>query len=156
MARAAAGCRAWRRGRAPCGVAPPFDEPSRRPADSVAEKQGLSRQLKTVFTESDRLANVVREALKAHYGIRAEKLVEFGMQPFRGRKLAKTAPETPGTPQPPGPVTPQAPGPTPAHPTPTLAQPTARGFVERSQKLRTTIGPITPDGTDRRSVESMW
>ena len=97
----------------------------KRQAELRAEKQELSRQLKTVFTESDRLANVVRKALKAHYGIRAEKLVEFGVQPFRGRKLAKTAPETPGTPQPPGPVTPQAPGPTPAHPTPTPAQSTA-------------------------------
>lgn len=52
-----------------------------------AEKQEVTRQLQTFFTESDRLANVVRKALKAHYGIRAEKLVEFGVQPFRGRKV---------------------------------------------------------------------
>jgi hypothetical protein len=95
----------------------------KRQAALRAEKQDVSRQLKTVFTESDRLANVVRKALKAHYGIRSEKLVEFGLQPFRGRK-AKPVAGTPGTPTPPGP-TPQAPGPIPAHPTTTPAQSTA-------------------------------
>ena len=88
----------------------------KRQAALRAEKQEVSRQLKTLFIESDRLANVVRVSLKAHYGIRAEKLVEFGLQPFRGRK-AKAAPATPETPQ--------APGPIPAHPTPTPAHPTA-------------------------------
>ena len=38
-------------------------------------------------------------AVKQHYGPSAEKLVEFDLQPFRGRK-PKPAPETPspGTP----------------------------------------------------------
>jgi hypothetical protein len=78
----------------------------KRQAELRAEKQELSQQLRTIFGESDRLVSLVRRALKAHYGIRAEKLVEFGVQPFRGRK-AKT---TNGTPQPPGP-TPQPPNP---------------------------------------------
>jgi len=56
-----------------------------------AAKQEVSQQLKTVFAESDRLANVVRKSLKAHYGIRSEKLVEFGVQPFRGRKVKAVA-----------------------------------------------------------------
>jgi hypothetical protein len=61
-----------------------------------AEKQEATRQLQAIFTESDRLANVVRKALKAHYGIRAEKLVELGVQPFRSRKVkAVTTPELP-------------------------------------------------------------
>lgn len=79
----------------------------KRQAELRAEKQEISRQLRTIFGESDRLVSLVRKALKAHYGIRAEKLVEFGVQPFRGRK-PKTAN---GTPQPPGP-TPQPPDPT--------------------------------------------
>jgi len=70
----------------------------KKQAELRAEKQAVSQQLKTVFTESDRLANVVRKSLKAHYGIRAEKLVEFGVQPFRGRKV-KAVVETPA-PQP--------------------------------------------------------
>jgi hypothetical protein len=75
----------------------------KRQAELRAEKQELSRQLRAIFSESDRLATVVRQTLKAHYGIRAEKLVEFGVQPFRGRK-AKPVEGTPGTPQPPGPT----------------------------------------------------
>lgn len=64
-----------------------------------AEKQETSRELKTLFAESERLANVLRKVLKAHYGIRSEKLTEFGLQPFRGLK-AKPA----EAPQPPAPA----------------------------------------------------
>lgn len=53
-----------------------------------ATKQQASRQLENVLTEGMRLANVLRLGVKAYYGIRAEKLAEFGMQPFRGRKVA--------------------------------------------------------------------
>ncbi|HEX4965851.1 MAG TPA: hypothetical protein VF173_33895 [Thermoanaerobaculia bacterium] len=74
------------------------DEKVTKQAALRAEKQETSKQLKTIFTESDRLANVLRKALKAHYGIRSEKLTEFGLQPFRGLK-AKPAGETPEPPQ---------------------------------------------------------
>jgi len=37
---------------------------------------------------------VLRLAVKQHFGIRAEKLVEFKVRPFRGRKKA-TPPTTP-------------------------------------------------------------
>jgi hypothetical protein len=71
-----------------------------RQAALQAEKQELSRQLKTQIIESERLANVMRKTLQAHYGIRAEKLAEFGLQPFRGRpRSVKTTPATPETPQ---------------------------------------------------------
>lgn len=39
-----------------------------------------------MISEGQRLASVVRSAVKEHYGVREEKLAEFGMQPFRGRK----------------------------------------------------------------------
>ena len=75
----------------------------------VAAKQEVSKQLKGLATEGDRLASLIRQGLRQHYGIRSEKLAEFGLQPFRGRKTkAKT---TPGTPEPPG--TPGTPGPSP-------------------------------------------
>jgi hypothetical protein len=35
---------------------------------------------------------MLRQGVKQHYGIRSEKLAEFGLQPFRGRKT-KTEPE---------------------------------------------------------------
>jgi hypothetical protein len=75
-------------------------------AAQTASKQQASKSLKASIAEGDRLANLLRSAVKQHYGIRSEKLSEFGVKPFRGRKKADTAPETNPTP---------APGPTP-HP----------------------------------------
>ena len=60
-------------------------------AAQKAAKQEASKTLKTAVVEGDRLANLLRTALKQHYGIRAEKLAEFGMQPFRGRNLTAKA-----------------------------------------------------------------
>ena len=57
-----------------------------------AGKQEKTQQLQTVLTEGTRLATVLRSALKAHYGPSSEKLAEFGLKPFRGRK-ARQAPE---------------------------------------------------------------
>ncbi len=63
-----------------------------------ASKQESSKRLQTVMREGKKLATVMRGGLKHHYGNRSEKLVEFGLQPFRGRK-AKPA-ETPDAPPP--------------------------------------------------------
>jgi vacuolar-type H+-ATPase subunit I/STV1 len=67
-----------------------------RQAALTAQKQETSQELQDLLTESSRLATVLRLAVKAHYGIRAEKLVEFEMQPFRGRKLARLVPPPAG------------------------------------------------------------
>src|SRR3712207_4280701 len=64
-----------------------------------ASKQEASRQLRRLASEGNRLAALARAAVKEHYGIRKEKIAEFGLQPFRGRK-AKSAAGTP-PPQPP-------------------------------------------------------
>jgi uncharacterized protein HemY len=50
----------------------------------TAEKQEASQILKSLLTETSRHATVLRLAVKAHYGIRSEKLAEFGLKPFRG------------------------------------------------------------------------
>jgi hypothetical protein len=68
-------------------------------AAQKAAKQEASKTLKTAVLEGDRLANLLRTALKQHYGIRSEKLAEFGMQPFRGRNLTAKA-KQPKTKQP--------------------------------------------------------
>ena len=60
----------------------------------TASKQEMTRQLREALTEGNRLATVLRLAIKEHYGIRSEKLAEFGMQPFRGRPR-KAKPEAP-------------------------------------------------------------
>ena len=64
-----------------------------------AGKQESSRQLRTSLVESERVANVLRVAVIQHFGIRSEKLAEFGLQPFRGRKAKPAAEEPQTTPQ---------------------------------------------------------
>jgi hypothetical protein len=62
-------------------------------AAMTAGKQQATQRVKTSVIEGERLANVLQLAVKQHYGIRAEKLAEFGLQPFRGRNR-KEDPET--------------------------------------------------------------
>ncbi len=69
-----------------------IQEAADRQALHTASKQEASQQLQTTLTEAERLATVLQLAVKQHYGIRAEKLADFGLQPFRGRPR-KTAPE---------------------------------------------------------------
>ena len=64
-------------------------------AAHAAAKQTATRQLDHSLSEGLRLATVLRLAVKAHYGIRSEKLVEFGLQPFRGRPAAEVEEPTP-------------------------------------------------------------
>lgn len=60
-----------------------------------ASKQEASQQLATLVSECQRLATVLRYSLKQYYGPTAEKLVEFGIQPFRGRKKVTVPPPPP-------------------------------------------------------------
>ena len=69
-----------------------------------AAKQTASQSLKAAIIEGDRLASLLRAAVKQHYGPRSEKVAEFGVQPFRGRKRTPKEPPTP-TPEPPKPPT---------------------------------------------------
>ncbi len=70
-----------------------------RQAVHTAAKQEASKQLRAFVTEGERLANILRLAVKQHYGVRSEKVAEFGMQPFRGRPR-KPAPEPTAPPAP--------------------------------------------------------
>ena len=81
-------------------------EAADRQALHTAGKQEASKQLRTSLDEGQRLANILRLAVKQRYGIRSEKLAHFGLQPFRGRP--RNAKPTTEEPQPPAP-TPQAP-----------------------------------------------
>jgi hypothetical protein len=62
----------------------------------AASKQDLSQQLRVIMVEGQRMATLLRKSIAAHYGVRAEKLAEFGLQPFRGR----TRIEKPAEPKP--------------------------------------------------------
>lgn len=69
-----------------------------------ASKQEASKQMRKLTADCQRLSSVIGSALKEHYGIREEKLVEFGLQPFRGRSRKAKAPEPPETPEAPAPA----------------------------------------------------
>jgi len=60
----------------------------------TASKQEISKQLQGVFSQGRQIASFLRVGIKQHYGTRAEKLIEFGLRPFRGlrRSTEKTKP----------------------------------------------------------------
>jgi len=73
---------------------------TKRQAALKAEKQELSKQIRQLAVDGQRLASAVRVLLKEHYGIRDEKLAAFGLQPFRGRPrkpAQEPTPEPPAT-----------------------------------------------------------
>jgi ABC-type transporter Mla subunit MlaD len=84
-------------------------EVAKQQAALTASRQEASKQLKSLLTEGERLANALRSLVKEHYGIRSEKLAEFGLQPFRGR-TRKAKGETPELPPAPPPASPSDPG----------------------------------------------
>ena len=71
-------------------------EIAKQQAAMTASKQELSKRLRELIGEGQRLTTGMIRFLQQHYGNRSEKLAEFGLQPFRGRKprQAKTPPPT--------------------------------------------------------------
>ena len=70
-------------------------------AAMTASKQELSQQLKTAIADVQLLATMLRKGIRQHFGAKSEKLAEFGLQPFRGRKASpKSTPEPEPTPSP--------------------------------------------------------
>jgi hypothetical protein len=59
---------------------------SSQQAALTASKQEVSKELLGVIAEGRKLATFLRVGVKQQYGTRAEKLIEFGLQPFRGRR----------------------------------------------------------------------
>lgn len=72
---------------------------AQRQAVHTAAKQEASQQFQTYLREGERMATILRLSLKQRFGIRSEKLAEFGLQPFRGR-TRKPKPEEPTQPAP--------------------------------------------------------
>jgi hypothetical protein len=64
-------------------------------ASLSASKQEASQQLAALVTECQRLETVLLFSLKQFYGPRSEKLVEFGIQPFRSRTKPPSPPPPP-------------------------------------------------------------
>ena len=74
----------------------------------TANKQEATKTLQRLIRQGEALVDVLRTAAREHYGNDSETLVEFGMQPFRGRQRAAGEP-----PVNPPPETPEAPSSTP-------------------------------------------
>ena len=70
-------------------------EVAKQQAALTASKQEASKRFKALLVEGNRMATGISRLLTENYGIRAEKLAEFGLQPYRGRKAKTTPPETP-------------------------------------------------------------
>ncbi|HEX6902133.1 MAG TPA: hypothetical protein VF789_20620 [Thermoanaerobaculia bacterium] len=77
-------------------------EVAQRQAVHIAGKQDASKELKTLITEGERMATMLQQGLKTRYGVRSEKLAEYGIQPFRGRprKPEPDSEEPPSAPKP--------------------------------------------------------
>ena len=60
----------------------------------TAAKQEVTKELQQVIQEGNARARVIREALRTYLGKESEKLIEFGVLPFRGitRKPAEKSP----------------------------------------------------------------
>lgn len=69
-----------------------------RQAELTADKQDVTQQLQENLVEAQRMATALRAALKVHYGPDSERLVEFGIQPFRGKSRKRKEPEAPPPP----------------------------------------------------------
>jgi hypothetical protein len=76
------------------GVVTQALEAGKQQAALKASKQESSKQFRQFLIQGQRLANVIRTAVKEHFGPREEKVAEFGLPVFRGRK-AKPPAETP-------------------------------------------------------------
>ena len=77
------------------GVLGQLEEAADRQAAHTAIKQEASQDFQTFLAEAERLATILLLSVKQHYGIRAEKLAEFGLKPFRGRPRNEPEPEPP-------------------------------------------------------------
>jgi chromosome segregation ATPase len=66
-------------------------EMAKQQAALTASKQETSKRLKELLSEGNRMAAGVNKLVTENYGLRAEKLAEFGLQPFRGRSVKNAA-----------------------------------------------------------------
>jgi hypothetical protein len=70
-------------------------EVSAQQASLTAAKQEKTKQLQTLLVEGRKLATFLRNGIRQHYGDRSEKLVEFDLKPFRGRRRPAAKPAKP-------------------------------------------------------------
>lgn len=67
------------------GLLAGFRDLAAQQAVHQAAKQEMSKQLQALMRDGRKTATMIRAVLKEHYGHDSEKLVEYGVQPFRAR-----------------------------------------------------------------------
>ena len=58
-----------------------------------AARQQTTRRIQELLDQLCKIGNFLKVGLREHLGTTSEKLVAFGLQPFRGRRRAKPAEE---------------------------------------------------------------
>jgi hypothetical protein len=58
----------------------------------IASKQDVCKEMQELFRQVEALMIYLRAAVRQHYGKDSEKLIEFGLQPYRGRTPSPKAP----------------------------------------------------------------
>ncbi len=82
------------------GLLGSFRELAAQQAVHQATKQEMSKQIQAVMRDGRKTASMIRAVLKEQYGNDSEKLVEFGVQPFRARVRKPAEEPTAPDPQP--------------------------------------------------------
>lgn len=68
---------------------------STQQASYTATRQQITKDLQQTLRSGQFLVSMLRAGAKEHFGPDNEKLVEFGMQPFRGQSRSLPPPEGP-------------------------------------------------------------
>lgn len=58
----------------------------------TTSKQDVNKEMQALFRQVEALVAYLRAAVRQHYGKDSEKLIEFGLQPFRGKTPSPKAP----------------------------------------------------------------
>ena len=61
----------------------------------TTSKQEVGKEMRVLFREIETLVSFIRTGVRQHFGKDSEKLIEFGLQPFRGLKTKAPEPEAP-------------------------------------------------------------
>ncbi len=69
----------------------------------TATKQDVGQKLQQALREGDALAAFLRKGARERFGTRSEKLVQFGLKPFRGRPRPVAPPPEEPDPESPAP-----------------------------------------------------
>ena len=66
-----------------------FKDKSTQHGVLTTSKQEVSKEMQVLFREIETLVAFIRAGVRQHFGKDSEKMIEFGLQPFRGRKTSE-------------------------------------------------------------------